>query len=563
MRKIICIASSLFLFFSITSGQENQYTEHSLARLSHTTGNTFIQKAGDLAYEEGVVNMPVAEGDRINTTEGRAEIYLGNSHYVRIDFNTKIDFTKLPSIESDLIQLKLWTGDVMISIGPSYKEKSIELHTGDISVYILDQGLYRLNVRENENTEFFVYEGVAEAAGESESVLLKNGQKLEAQRGFYTEHTREFSASANDSFYEWSVERDSILQKHFAERHLPEKLDDFEYELNTYGHWNYQNPYGYVWVPTGISPNWRPYYNGRWLWYPICGWTWLPYEPWGWVTFHYGRWHWSIDLGWYWIPTTRWGPAWVRWYRWNDYWAWTPISYYNYPVVIINNVFYPRYNRNTYPHNSRALTVVHKDQLRARNLHKAALNQHSLTDLQNAELYRSTPSVKEFPKSISIKKLDTRKVLLHHSGDEISINNSRNLKTRLKEPENMSDIRSFPENQRKLRKPNKERVISREFGYPSSLRQKIDKYINHKTDKDTKSIVGRALNYFSSGKSQYIKTRTDPYKGETSSRKITSFPHKRTSSSITRTIKSISRTKISPKSRVKKSSGSKKVKKKK
>jgi hypothetical protein len=539
MRKLICLISCLLLFFSMVSGEETRYTERSLARLSHITGNTFIQKAGDLAFEEGMVNMPLAEGDRISTTEGRAEIYIGNGNYVRLNFNTKIDLTKLPSIENDLIQIKLWTGNIIVSLESLYKEKNIELHTADISIYVLDRGLYRLNINQNQNTEFFVYEGVVEAAGESESMLLKDGQQLEAQRGHYRETSLDFMTAANDSFYEWSHKRDAILRQHFAKRYLPEELDDFEYELNTYGHWNYVSPYGYVWLPDGIGSNWRPYYNGRWLWYPICGWTWLPYEPWGWVTFHYGRWHWSLDLGWYWIPTLRWGPAWVRWYRWNDYWAWTPISYYGQPVVIINNIFYPTYSQNTYPSNSSSLTVVHKDQLRANNLSDAALSRPSLKNFENANLSKGIPSVKEFPKPNSAEPLNLKNRMLPQSKDHIEINNSRN-----------------------LRNPSKQRIVNREFGYPSSLRQKINQYIAPKTNKDAKSILERAFHYFSSGKNQYIKSRTSPITSKSTS-KITSSSNKRFSSA-SRTRKSVSRSQIKKSvSKSKRSSGSKKVKKKK
>jgi hypothetical protein len=529
MRKSLIIVLSLFLFFSIVSAEETKYTDHSLARLSYLTGNTFIQKAGDLAYEEGIVNMPIAEGDRINTTEGRAEIYIGKGNYIRLDTHTKIDFTALPSLENDLIQIKLWTGNIIISLESLYEEDNIELHTPDISIYILDRGLYRANVNDGRNTEYFVYEGVSEAAGESESILLKDGQKLEATRGYYTEYPLELMAASGDSFYEWSVERDSLLRQHFAKRYLSQELDDFEYELNTYGNWSYVPPYGYVWVPVGISPHWRPYYNGRWLWYPICGWTWLPYEPWGWVTFHYGRWHWSIQLGWYWIPHSRWGPAWVRWYHWNDYWGWAPLSYYGYPGVVINNIYYPNYNNDTYPGNSGALTVVHKNKLRAQNLSEAALKQVSLKKLEGLMLYRSVPAVKDFPKPISIEKLDGRNVFLHHSTDKISINGSRTLKSP-----------SEDKNLRILRDPEKTRIVNKTFGYPSSLREITGKYTTG--SKDSKSIVGRAIRYFSSGKSQYMRSQSNPYKGKTTS-KVTSSATKRTTSSVSRQKTSSSQSK--------------------
>ncbi len=553
MRKIACIILSLFLFLSMSFSEEIRYTENSLARLSCTTGSTFIQRAGDLGYEEGVVNMPVAEGDRVNTTEGRAEIHLGNSNYVRLDFHTKVDFSGLPSIDNDIVQIKLWTGNIILSLGSLQMEKSIEIHTADISLYILDKGTYRININENKSTDFFVYQGIAEAAGESESILLKDGQKLEAQRGYPMEQPLDFIA-AGDSFYEWSVQRDSLIRQHFAKRYLPQELYEYEYELNTHGRWITMPPYGYVWIPSGIGRSWRPYLNGRWIWYPICGWTWVPYEPWGWVTFHFGRWHWSVEWGWYWIPSVRWGPAWVRWYRWNDYWAWVPVSYYGYPIVIINNIFYPSYNSDTYPSQSNAITVVHKDRLKAKNLSEEALNRTSLKKLDIPTFQKSTPAVKDIPHFVSVKKLGSEKVLLTHSKDDTEMGTSPS-----QLPGNASKDKPSPRN---LRDPNKERIVHREFGYPSSLREKIDKYLPQNTKKETSSIVERALKYFSSGKSQYIKTRTNPYKSGATSKRITSSSGKSTSS-LSRSSKTVSRSRTSSASQTKKTSGTKTVKKKK
>ena len=47
------------------------------------------------------------------------------------------------------------------------KEKDIEVHSSDVSVYVLDTGLYRIDVRPNAETEVFVFSGLVEAAGES------------------------------------------------------------------------------------------------------------------------------------------------------------------------------------------------------------------------------------------------------------------------------------------------------------------------------------------------------------------------------------------------------------
>ena len=137
MRKTIGLTIVFIFCLSFLNAEEPEYINNSFARLSHITGKIYIQRAPELGYEEGVINMPIAEGDRLGTTEGRAEIYLGKGNYVRLDNNTKIDFLKLPDRISSLIQIQIWTGNVILSLGSLDEEKSMEIHTPDVSIYLL------------------------------------------------------------------------------------------------------------------------------------------------------------------------------------------------------------------------------------------------------------------------------------------------------------------------------------------------------------------------------------------------------------------------------------------
>jgi hypothetical protein len=412
MRKITGILIAILFFFSISNAAETQYTNNSFARLSYVKGNIYIQRSTDLGYEEGIVNMPVSEGDRMGTTDGRAEIYLGNGNYVRLDKETKIDFLTLPKIESELIRIRVWTGNIYFRVSDLKEEKNIEIHTTDVSIYVLDNGLYRIDVRQNNETEIFVFEGTLEAAGESDSILINNEQRVEVSTGHFISQPTRFYAVAEDSFDRWSEHRDSQVRKRMAKAYLPEELEDFEYELSANGKWVNMAPHGHVWVPRGIDPYWRPYYNGRWTWLNSCGWTWIPYESWGWSTHHFGRWHWNYGLGWYWIPTRVWGPAWVSWYWGYDYFGWAPLSYYGYPGVIINNVYNGRFQGRYYPYNSRSLTVIHKNQLKARNVSKVALSQKSVKSLGKISLSRRRLPMRPTTNKISVERLGGKKVLL-------------------------------------------------------------------------------------------------------------------------------------------------------
>jgi hypothetical protein len=187
MRKLTYIAFSMLLVFSVVVfAGEADYTNLTFARLSYITGNAYVQRAADLGYEAVVVNMPITEGDRVETDEGRAEIHLGGGIYLRMDYRTKVDFLDLPKRGSELTRLRHLAGHTYISVNRLDRDHPLEIHTMDVSLYILERGLYRIDVRENRETEILVFQGMAEAAGDSGSSLLKSGQRIEAAQGYFT-----------------------------------------------------------------------------------------------------------------------------------------------------------------------------------------------------------------------------------------------------------------------------------------------------------------------------------------------------------------------------------------
>jgi len=98
----------------------------------------------------------------------------------------------------------------------------------------------------------------------------------------------------------------------------------FYESLRPYGEWVWNNNYGWVWSPTNVPVNWRPYTEGHWV-YTNYGWTWVSDQPWGWACFHYGRWFYDDYHGWLWYPDTVWAPAWVAWRTGGDFIGWAPL----------------------------------------------------------------------------------------------------------------------------------------------------------------------------------------------------------------------------------------------
>lgn len=542
MKKFIAIVITLIftLFFSLSlvKAEEPKYTNESFARLSYISGSVYIQRGPDLGYEEGIINMPIEEGDRLGTTDGRVEIYFGKNNYVRLDSNTKVDFLNLPKKGYDLVRLRVFAGNIYLSVNRLEKEKTIEVHTADASFYVLDEGLYRIDVSENKKTEIFVFQGVVEAAGEQGSQLLKSEQALEVAGGRFASRPQRFYAVAEDSFDRWSEFRESHIRTEVTKRYLPEDLGDFENELDENGVWINVPPYGWVWKPGSVDTDWRPYYNGSWVWLSLGGWTWVPYEPWGWVTCHYGRWGWGTGLGWYWIPTSIWGPAWVGWWWGYDYYGWAPLSWWDYPVVIIDGVFYGKYYGPYYPYNSRAFTVIHKDQLKAKHVPSVALRQDSLKGLDKISLSSEAPAIRPTANKVSVEAMQGNKVFLKKEPGEMAAAPERSLRLgSQKGQEQVAPARTGEKVGQRIQSPGERRIRKTDspqspgsgqsrsavrkdsFGYPASPDISIRKYSDGRQLSRSSSIRDRFYKYIQGDRSssQGSSSGSSISKGKTAS----------------------------------------------
>jgi len=50
-------------------------------------------------------------------------------------------------------------------------------------------------------------------------------------------------------------------------------------QLAPYGQWLWIDPYGWVWSPNNVTPGWRPYTDGHWV-FADFGWTWVSDLEW-------------------------------------------------------------------------------------------------------------------------------------------------------------------------------------------------------------------------------------------------------------------------------------------
>ncbi|MGB9764973.1 MAG: DUF6600 domain-containing protein [Candidatus Saccharicenans sp.] len=396
MKKIILISLLLtgVFFFSNSARSQESYYPYSYARISYVQGSAQVDRGNELGIEAAEVNYALTNGDKVMTDDGLVEINFGKRNLLRLGRYSIVEIASLPSSDDENYSLYLHQGKAYLRITSSSMEKEFAVHTPDASFYILDHGLYRFEVGAQGQSGVTVLKGSLEASGQEESLVLEAGESISASDGYLEKS--QAGESFDDELAAWNSDRDQLLFRTEEQRssYLPEEINEYEPELSSYGRWVYERPYGYVWVPAITLADWRPYLIGRWVWYPRIGWTWVSSEPWGWAVYHYGRWQWRLGLGWYWIPTVQWGPAWVHWYWDADFVAWCPLSYWNRPMVIINNHVYERYNEIYYPVQSRALVMVRRNQIQAPFGRRSLVRPEELRGVEKIRLAASQPQIK-------------------------------------------------------------------------------------------------------------------------------------------------------------------------
>jgi hypothetical protein len=315
------------------------------ARLRHFEGTVSIQRAAVGTTESALNNLPVSKGDRVWTdADGRVEIVFNDGSTLWLDHSTTIDVVSLrPRLRDPEAILRLWSGSVYLQrplppTGTVLKELRVDSGAG--SAIVESQGLFRIDVDDQQRVWLSVYDGMADLISGGLIESLSAGEQSYAELDSAPAHSVSFNTAEQDDFADWRgrlVAQNAPTERYVREvtNYVPQEIVHHAYDLEGYGNWTYYDAYdSWGWRPT-VAVGWSPYRNGRWV-YSWSGWVWVPFSQWGYVTGHYGRWDYVGSNGWCWFPGRRWGPAWVQWYVSPHHVGWAPLNRYNQPVVNIN-----------------------------------------------------------------------------------------------------------------------------------------------------------------------------------------------------------------------------------
>lgn len=300
------------------------------AHISVVDGAVVLERDG--RAETAPASMPLLAGDRVRTDNGRVEILFDDGSTLHLDTNTTVDF------QSDEV-VRLLDGRIRLNIAGASRSVSYRIDAPGAWIQVTQPGEYRVSLVGGDHgaeVELAVLRGAAELVNEDGRTPLRAGERAFAHAGQAPSYAYVFNSAAWDAFDRWSeARRDQRLA--LSAQYLPNEVRPYAGTFDSYGNWQYQPTYGYVWYPR-VSVGWRPYYYGRWTSLRPYGWTWIGTDLWAWPTHHYGRWGFSAGA-WFWIPGRRWAPAWVSWAYAPGYVSWCPLGWDNRPVMQFVNLY--------------------------------------------------------------------------------------------------------------------------------------------------------------------------------------------------------------------------------
>jgi len=295
----------------------------SVARVSQIQGSVSTQRGDSGDWSAATVNTPLVAGDRISTGErSRAEIQLDYANVVRLDESSVVRIAELTPAR---IQIQVSQGLVSFD-GFANSNADVEIDTPNLAIHPRRDGVYRIQVNSDSETQVAVRRGEAEVGTAEGSTTLRAGELITVRGDSSSAQYRVGEAPAHDGFDHWNEARDEYIQR--AQRsHNVNAYYTGSADLDAYGTWRNVPDYGNVWIPSNVAAGWAPYRDGSWLWEPDWGWTWASYEPWGWAPYHYGRWFLSGG-SWAWWPgpvtpfyQPIWAPAYVSFFGFGNGWG--------------------------------------------------------------------------------------------------------------------------------------------------------------------------------------------------------------------------------------------------
>src|SRR6202167_6312095 len=276
-----------------------------IVRLSEVKGEVQLDRQTGKGFESAMANLPVIEGERLQTGNGVGEVEFEDNSTVRVAQNSLVEFPRLellPSgakassvnVVSGMVYVNLLNtkgNEFTVNAGenksdrPPHSHIRLQLAKDQVTLAVLhgnamvEEPSGTTTVGKDKTLTF-------SSAGQSQPVIAKNvtREPLDSWDQDAVQYHKSFAnaSSYGNSPYSYGIN-----------------------DMNYYGGFS-SGCGGSMWRPYFASASWNPYGSGAWAYYPSAGYSWVSPYPWGWTPYHYGSWAFCQGLGWGWQPGGTW-----------------------------------------------------------------------------------------------------------------------------------------------------------------------------------------------------------------------------------------------------------------
>lgn len=304
--RLVCFAVVL-LALSVLPAFASSSPGVRIVRLSVAQGDVQIDRNSGDGWEQAINNMPVIGGSRIYAAENsKAELELEDGSSIRLAGPAQITLNELSTApDGSLVNIiQVDSGEVYFNARMLHHDQFRIVTPSGESFAIAKPSHLRFTV-DQQTASLAVMDGEAVVQGSERNAKVASGETYNYILG-QPESAARLGSVPQEPEDTWNQQRNSYNDQNASAGAQYSGSDDSNApgvaDLGAYGSYSDQPGYGEVWQPNDVGPDWNPYDNGAWSYYPAWGWTFVSGYPWGWAPFYYGNWCYIGGRGWWWHP---------------------------------------------------------------------------------------------------------------------------------------------------------------------------------------------------------------------------------------------------------------------
>jgi FecR protein len=305
-RSAHMVFATIFsLVFSLSAMADSHVR---IVRLSYIEGGVQISRGTGQSYEKAIVNLPIVEGAKLKTSDGRAEVEFEDGSTLRIVPDSEVEFPQLSLRDSGakVSAIEVTKGTAYVNFAGT-KNDEFSIRFGEEKIALTHAAHLRIALGD-EDSSVAVFKGLIQVDSPSGALEVKKNQTVSFD---LDSNQYKLAKNIHETPYDsWDDQQNEYHTRYAAKSY--NNYSPYAYgttDLAYYGNFYNAPGYGMMWQPYLAGMGWDPFMDGAWAFNPGLGFGWVSAYPWGWTPYHYGTWIFIPGRGWGWQP----GGAWNAW----------------------------------------------------------------------------------------------------------------------------------------------------------------------------------------------------------------------------------------------------------